>query len=392
MSADQRSVNDFVTRLLPGLSRSLAEEFNVFRVMHHGTHEKQLSNVFAWLLRDDATHELGGVFQRIFLSRVNGALSQERKIPATGYRIFQEVQTESDEQTGMDIADLLLVRDDAALAVENYGTSDGHGHDYYRYLAHAAGDRRKAVVVLLCMRHMPHLLQDGWEQAVVVTYSEVLSDLKNYVARDRSWRDRHPEQHFFLQQMFHQFVEGPAAVNLDDQLAFIKIMCETGEASRYGASQRDRAAEEFADIVAEHARRQFEEGRTTLRQVKASLRDFTRTQLLNQVNEAMGVAHFDRVTSNWQGQWEWSVKLGRASGDDAYVTLRFGPTAVATVNWTPGLVSAPDYSRIFVADSPREEGFRVISQTEVTLSEVLAGLGPGDLRLRDAVLKAIPAD
>lgn len=46
-------LDQMVTDLVPSRSRSLAVQFNVFRVMHHGTHEKQLSNVFAWLLRMD---------------------------------------------------------------------------------------------------------------------------------------------------------------------------------------------------------------------------------------------------------------------------------------------------------------------------------------------------
>lgn len=45
--ASEDHLRGMVTRLVPSLSRSLAEQFDVFRVMHHGTHEKQLSNVFA---------------------------------------------------------------------------------------------------------------------------------------------------------------------------------------------------------------------------------------------------------------------------------------------------------------------------------------------------------
>ena len=59
---------ELVTALVPSLSRSLAEQFNVFRVMHHGTHEKQLSNVFAWLLDPEGTHELRDAPQRLFLT------------------------------------------------------------------------------------------------------------------------------------------------------------------------------------------------------------------------------------------------------------------------------------------------------------------------------------
>ncbi len=67
------SFDQTVIGLVPSLSRSLAAQFNVFRVMRHGTHEKQFSNVFAWLLDADGTHELGDRVQRIFLELVNSS-------------------------------------------------------------------------------------------------------------------------------------------------------------------------------------------------------------------------------------------------------------------------------------------------------------------------------
>lgn len=80
--------------------------------------------------------------------------------------------------------------------------------------------------------------------------------------------------------MIHYFVEGPAAVNLEDQISFVKTMCETGEAERYGFRPQERAVQEFADLVAEHARQQFEDGRKTLAAVKAGLRAFARATLM----------------------------------------------------------------------------------------------------------------
>ena len=50
--------NDVITQLLPLLSRSRKSGFNVFDVMRHGTHEKQLSNVFGWLLDTEGTPTL----------------------------------------------------------------------------------------------------------------------------------------------------------------------------------------------------------------------------------------------------------------------------------------------------------------------------------------------
>ena len=74
VAVDGAALDEMVTALVPSLSRSLAEQFNVFRVMRHGTHEKQLSNVFAWLLSADGTHGLGDAVQRIFVAQVNRGL------------------------------------------------------------------------------------------------------------------------------------------------------------------------------------------------------------------------------------------------------------------------------------------------------------------------------
>lgn len=384
------NMSEFVTALLPALSRSLAEQFSIFRVMHHGTHEKQFSNVFAWLLAADATHGLGDVFQRIFLEKINAGMLSGEPLPASGYRVIQEVDTRGDEEVagevGMDIADIVLSRTDAAVVIENFGTSDGHGHDYHRYLAHGTTGGRSAVVVLLCHRREAHLQRDGWEQAVVVTYAEVLDDLQVHVGRDRSWSQRHPDQHLFIRQMVMHFVEGPAAVDIEDQLSFIKAMCETGESARYGYRPRDRAAQEFADLVAEHARRQFEDGSEILAKVKDGLRAFARTTLMGQVNEAVEIGRVERVLTRFVGQWEWCVELQRADAQPT-IFLEFGPTAVVENARVPEPVDEPDYSCLFVTlqDEDRESISRILS-TDVKLAEVVSGLSRDDPRLRNAVL------
>jgi hypothetical protein len=391
MARRQTDMSGFVTALLPALSRSLAEQFNVFRVMHHGTHEKQLSNVFAWLLSVDGTHQLGEAFQRIFLERVNAELPAEARLPSCGYRVVQEVNTNGGEEIagddiGMDIADIVLSRDDAAVVIENYGTSDGHGHDYYRYLAHGAVAGRAAAVVLLCHRRQPHLQRDGWENAAVVTYAEVLSDLQAHLADNRSWCRRHPQQNFFIEQMVQHYVEGPAAVSIDDQVSFIKSMCETGESARYGYRPRDRAMQEFADLVAEHARRQFEESRQTLAAVKDGLRTFARSTLMKQVNEMLKDGRVVKVVTRFVGQWEWCVELQRA---DAHPTifLEFGPTAVVENERVAEPLVAPDYARVFVTKrAAGGDNIGRIVQTDVGLVEVLSGLSPDDARLSNAVI------
>jgi hypothetical protein len=51
--------------------------------MHHGTHEKQISNVFRWLLETEGNHHLGDTFLRIFIDEVNrGLVGREPFAPA----------------------------------------------------------------------------------------------------------------------------------------------------------------------------------------------------------------------------------------------------------------------------------------------------------------------
>lgn len=384
-------VSSFVTALLPTLSRSLEEEFNLFRVMHHGTHEKQVSNVFSWLLSPGATHDLGDAVQRIFLDIVNSCLPKDGQLPVTGYTVSQEVDTRgAGEESGRaDIADLLLSRSDAAVIVENYGTSDGHGHDYRRYRAHAEESARAAAVVLLCHRREAHLQRDGWEQAVVVTYADVLEPLQAYIARNQSWAREHPEQNFFIQQMDQYFVGGPAAVNLDDQITFIKAMCDSGESARYGYRPHERAAQEFADLVAEHARRQFDDSRKTLGAVKTGLRAFAQSTLLQEVNERLEEGQLLRAEAKFVGKWEWCVHLPRPDPHQD-VFLVFGPTAVEELATMPEELIEPDYSRVFVSSELAAGLDRArFVQTDVGIDEVINGLPRDDMRLRDAVLEII---
>lgn len=383
-------MNNFVTAVLPVLSKSLAEQFNIFRVMHHGTHEKQLSNVFAWLLTADETHGLGDRLQKAFVARVNDRVHNDSQLPTTGYRVVQEVDTRvgegTDNDESMDIADIVLWRSDSALVIENYGTSDGHGHSYQRYLAHGTARGRTAVVVLLCHRHEAHLQKDGWDLATVVTYSEVLSDLKADMENDPVWCREHPEQLFFINQMYQHFVKGPETVNVTDQVTFIKAMCETGESARYGYRPRDRATQEFADLVAEHARKQFEESRVTLAKVKDRLRSFARSVLMEQVNSVVERGRIEKVLTRFVGKWEWCVELQRADSQPA-IFLEFGPTAVVENARAEEGLDDPDYSQVFITLRDLEtDGIARIAQTHVSLAEVIAGVARDDDRLRDAVL------
>lgn len=384
---NEAALTRMVTALVPTMSRSLSEQFNVFRVMHHGTHEKQLSNVFAWLLSAGATHHLGDAFQRILLTRVNTVLALGERLPVAGFRVLQEVDTTVATESGKDIADIVLLRDDTAVMIENFETSDGHGHDYESYLAYGSANGRRSVVVMLCARRERQRLSMGWGDAVVVTYAEVLDDLRAHLDADRRWRSANPRQDVFINELIDQFVEGPQAMTVQEQLEFIKTMCETGESARYGRRPVASVAEDFAAQIALHAQRQFEDSRGTLGSVKRTLRQHAERVIRPQVNELLGAGTVHSVSANFQGQWEWCSTLV-TPGNEPNIFLEFGPTAVTENERAPEPVSEPDYSRVFVT---RQAGAGIdrIMQTEVTLEEVLAGLSPDDDRLVLAVLAMI---
>lgn len=137
--------------------------------------------MFAWLLRADGTHELGDAFQRLCVEHVNRGLPAGPQLPTSGYRVVQEVDTSGHDPLapGRDIADIVLTSAHASVVVENFGTSDGHGHDYHGYLALGTeGGTKQSVVVLLCARRESDRQTDGLEQAVVVTYAELPEGLK----------------------------------------------------------------------------------------------------------------------------------------------------------------------------------------------------------------------
>ena len=107
-----------VTGLLPVLGRSLELGFNVFDVMHHGLHEKQISNVFRWLLDPEQTHNLGDRFLRIFIDELNRVSAGSEPLPHGSYLVRQEVNVSMGAWVE-DIADLVLKNDDAVIVVEN---------------------------------------------------------------------------------------------------------------------------------------------------------------------------------------------------------------------------------------------------------------------------------
>ena len=177
--------DDLVTGLLPVLGRSLELGFNVFDVMHHGLHEKQISNVFRWLLDPEQTHNLGDRFLRIFIDELNRVSVGSEPLPHGSYVVRQEVNI-SVGGAGADIADLVLESEAAVIVVENYFTSDGHGHSYSGYLAFSVRDGKRGAVALLCRNEDVSLQTAGWEDAAVLTYGKLAERLLEHVGGDRA--------------------------------------------------------------------------------------------------------------------------------------------------------------------------------------------------------------
>lgn len=226
----------------------------------------------------------------------------------------------------------------------------------------------------------------GWENAAVLTYSELLEALQAHIARDGSWRATHPRQDFFMNDLVEQFTEGPGVVSVQDRIRFIETMCDTGESARYGRRPHDAAAQEFADAVAQHARRQFEEGRQTLAEEQRSLRRYAEQTLLPRINEALPAGPVTAVETRFVGQWEWAVALRRADPYPHFY-LEFGPTAVVENQLVPEPVVDPDFTEIFVTrEVTDDDGIDRIHQTDVRLDEILTGLGNEDSRLLESVL------
>lgn len=384
---------DLVTDLLPVLGRSVETGFNVFDVMHHGVHEKQISNVFRWLLDSAGSHKLRERFVTIFMEEVNRARPPDDQLPVDGYSVSQEVNTSGMDESG-DIADLVLESASAVVVIENYLLSDGHGHGYHRYLSYGGRDSRRAAVVLLCQHEDRSLQIDGWENAAVVTYATLIGRLHAEVARDHRYRATHPDVHWFIEQMHRKFVIGRGPVENEDVLKFVEAMCDTGAADRFGAHPHSVAAEQFAADVAEQARQRFGEGRALLREVKQRLKSYATGRLTEQLDATHGEGFVGSVSARFKGVYQWSInfELTGAQGVGAFpLQLKFGPSAWFAIekddeNWKNAVLpETVDYSRLFITRPAVPE----IRQSRVALREVLDGLEPTDRRLHDEIVQLL---
>lgn len=389
---------DLTVALLPVLQRSIETPFNVFDVMHHGTHEKQLSNVFRWLLETQGSHGLGDIFLRIFIEQVNCGLPALEPLAVTEYLVMQEVNTCEEGEQEQDIADLVLVNDEATIVVENYFTSDGHGHDYWRYFKYSQRSSRNGVVVLLCQDRDSSLQVEGWENASVITYRGLIDRLWKAVQGDPRYRREFPEPYSFINQMHRKFVKEKNRVEDHQVLDFVVAMCGTGQAGRYSEQPHDPAAQRFANDVAEQALERFEEGRELLMRVKHRLTNYADEHLKRQLNATLGAGFVSQVSARYVGNYRWTVNLNLsgpalpegANFGEGQLQLKFGPSAwfanERDSEWKVTVdPNVADYSRLFVTWARTRE----IRQSKVTLQEVLDGLSPDDLRLHDEMVHIV---
>jgi hypothetical protein len=384
---------DLVVGLLPVLGRSVEPGFNVFDVMHHGLHEKQLSNFFRWLLESDGTHGFGDRFVRIFLDEVNAESSGQAPLPTGDYWVRQEVNT-SVAEAGADIADLVLESTTTVIVIENYIKSDGHGHNYHGYLSYAERNGRRGRVVLLCRDRDSSLQTHDWDRAAVLTYGTLLSRLYADLDADRIYQKKHPQAFSFIEQAHRKFVTRKGFMNDDDVLGFVIAMCETGEARRYQEKNRIAAAERLASDLADQARERFGEGRDLLQRAKTALRAHCAGPLAAQLNQTLGEGAVGPITTDTGGIYQWTVNfsveppvpgMGRVR-----LQLKFGPSAwyanEQDVEWARTVdPSSVDYSRLLLTRIAPNE----IYQSAVALHEVLDGLDANDIRLHDEIITLV---
>jgi len=382
--------DDLVTGLLPVLGRSLELGFNIFDVMHHGLHEKQISNVFKWLLDTEQTHNLGDRFPRIFIDELNRVSVGSEPLPHGSYLVRQEVNT-AVGGAGADIADLVLESEDAVVVIENYFTSDGHGHSYSGYLAFSVRDGKRGVVALLCRDEDVSLQTLGWEDAAVLTYGKLAERLLEHVGGDRVYQRNNPDAYAFIQQLHRKFVRGRAPVEDEEVLNFVVAMCNTGEVRRYQVQPQDAAAERFAEDLAIQAKERFGEGRDLLQRAKRRLSAYSEGPLRRQLDATRGEGFVRGVDARFAGIYQWTINI-EVAGESidlsgSRLQLKFGPSAwfanEQDSSWARKVDSnQADYSRLFLTRSDLKE----IRQSTVSIQDVLDGLDRTDHRLHDEII------
>ncbi|MBH0110622.1 PD-(D/E)XK nuclease family protein [Salinibacterium sp. NG22] len=363
----------------------------MFDVMHHGTHEKQLSNVFGWLLDAGGSHNLGDLFLGIFIDEINTSRVKDKPLfPRQGYLVRQEVNTTRMDEVA-DIADIVIDNDEFRVVVENFHSSDGHGHDFEQYSRYSVNEGRIGAVVLLCRDEDRSRLTDGWEEAHVLTYSGLLTQLYQSVDGDAPYRRENPDVVSFIEQMHRKFSTEAGIVGDREVLKFLQVMTEAGEGVRFRKTPHEQAAEEFASDLATQARQRYLEARQLLQRIKNLLRSFADGSIRSQLMTTFGDDVMLGLQTNYKGNYQWTVALELTAPptfpNPIMVQLKFGPSAWFANEQDPDWkhrVSPEhtDYSRVFVTRTDTQ----TVVESGVTLYEVLDVLDPNDHRLRDVIL------
>lgn len=387
---------ELLGELLRGLGKSKELGFNVFDVMRYGDHEKLLSHVFKWLFDASSSHNLGDQFQRVFIDviskkppEISAKLSS--KLPSDQYSVRDEVNTALPGKT-KDIADLVLENDSARIVIENYITSDGHGHSYENYSRYSKEDPAKTgLVVLLCRDEDPNLLKKGWEDAVVVTYDILLKRLCEILDVDKKYQENNLEAYSFIKQMYAKFSKERIKMEDLDALSFVATMCQADQAGLYQIKQVDRAADQFATEMADTAKNYFRSGRSVLNEIKGKLYSFCKSALTDQLNKTLEENFVHNVSIRGVGLYQWSICFDIYESDNNYVKngllIKFGPSAwhacVEDKTWNcTHKKEELDFMCLFILRNSNSS----IRQSRVRLEEVLQGLEPTDTRLHNEIV------
>ncbi|MBI2692608.1 MAG: PD-(D/E)XK nuclease family protein [Solirubrobacterales bacterium] len=383
---------DLINELIPVLTKPWGNKpFDLFEVLHHGTHEKQLSNLFAWLLKDDETHQLGDIPARILIDEIN-VEGVAAPLDYGQFKIFQEQDT-SESTLGADIADIVMVSTErrVAIVIENFHTSHGHGHNFAGYSDYGrrrAGDG-VSVVVMLCATEDRTQLVDGWQNAAVVTHKSFVRKVCDYVDNLNGYAENHPDQFAFFKQMRAHFVKGEE-VNDEASIEFVKQLCSVDEAALFGMTNQALAEDAFGEKIKQEFLRRMAESRAMLFRVKSDLKLYCEGDLRNQIAAKSREDIFDGVKADLRGNYQWAVRLvNRAQSDgDEVLQICFGPTAWLHLEdpWRefPNLEVGepnPDFANLLIVDRHKTR----VKQSSITLSDVLEGL-EGDTRLAEEIV------
>jgi len=126
------------------------------------------------------------------------------------------------------------------------------------------------------------------------------------------------------------------------------------------------------------------------------LTSYVDQHLKRQINATLGEGFVSQVSARYVGNYRWTVNLSLTARDppaeddfgEAQLQIKFGPSAWYAIEKDPHWVltvdpEVADYSRLFITRARTRE----IRQSQVSLQEVLDGLAPDDLRLRDEIVK-----